>query len=137
MEQRFDNYMIYFHVHETEGVFYSNTIKQLADFLNSIEYWDYRIETKECSVSIFPNKYESKSSEEIQFPDEYHCFSHYMDFLHEQSETWQIEFINSILNWFWTNNIPAVGEGDSENFIYEGGYNQAQLPWPNNSNKTV
>ena len=131
MEQRFDNYMIYFHIHETEEASYSNIIKQFADYLKSVEYWDYQIQTKECSISIFPNKYDSKHSAAIQFPNEYYCFSHYMDFQHDQSEEQQIEFINSILTWFWERNIPAVGEGDSENFILEGDYNKAQLPWPN------
>ncbi len=70
-------------------------------------------------ISFFYNKYDVKEYKDIRLPDEYYCFSYYLDFsgIDPESEE-ETQLANQLLTFFWKKGIPAVAEGgDDENIL--------------------
>lgn len=75
---------------------------------------------------------------ECEFPDGFLFFKYTLDFEPEKLEKKEcIRIVNSLLNWFWNNDIPAVASCDYENeLVHKGGYNNQAVPFPSSKSSS-
>jgi len=80
------------------------------------------------------NNEEHDVKKEKEFPNGFIYFKYFieMDFEDEMDISSIVQLINQVLSFLWKNGYAAVTSCDFEELLLEnGGYNRAELPWPN------